>query len=160
MIGQQCVFVSANKIVCWPSVFYFCTSLVNAVLRLCSCFLRQLSEMLNFWYNSWIQSSWPPWLVFILWSTSFPQTWVLFKFFPQIFSLGLWHFFTNKFTILGLNILNLHNLSHVYFLPKSDMPEVKRALTRHLSRVFGAGKLTNHNPAQLLGDMGTRLSVR
>ena len=144
MIGQQCVFVSANKIACWPSVFYFCTSLVNAVLRLCSCFLRQLSEMLNFWYNSWIQSSWPPWLVFILWSTSFPQTWVLFKFFAQIFSLGLWHFFTNKFTILGLSILNLHNLGHVYFLPKSEMPEVKRALTHHLSRVFVAGKLTNH----------------
>lgn len=147
MIGQQCVFVSANKMACWPSVISFCTSLVNAVLRLCSCFLRQLSEMLNFCYNSWIQSSWPPWLVFILWSTSFPQTWVLFKFFAQIFSLGLWHFFTNKFTIwfLGLNILNLHNLGHVYFVPKSDMPEVKRALTHHLSRVFGAGKLTNHS---------------
>ena len=32
--------------------FSFCTSLVNAVLRLCSCFLRQLSDMLNFWHNS------------------------------------------------------------------------------------------------------------
>ena len=53
-------------------------------------------------------------------------------------------FFTDKFTILGLNILNLHNLGHVYFLPKSDMPEVKGARTHHLSRVFGAGKLTSH----------------
>ena len=74
---------------------------------------------------------------------------VLFKFFAQIFSLGLWHFFTNKFTILGLNIHNLHNLSHVYFLPKSDMPEVKRVLPRHLSRVFGAGKLTNHKRCEV-----------
>ena len=46
--------------------------------------------------------------------------------------------------MLGLNILNLHNFGHVYFLPKSDMPEVKLALTHHLSRVFGAGKLTSH----------------
>ena len=60
------------------------------------------------------------------------------------FTLGLWHFFTNKFTILGLSFLNLHNLGHIYFPPKSDMPEVKRALPHHLSRVFGAGKLTNH----------------
>ena len=52
MIGQQCVFVSANKMACWPSVVSFFTSLVNAILRLCSCFLRQLSEMLNFWHNS------------------------------------------------------------------------------------------------------------
>ena len=34
--------------------------------------------------------------------------------------------------------------SAMFILPKSDMPEVKRALTHHLSRVFGAGKLTNH----------------
>ena len=55
MIGQQCVFVSANKMACWPSVVSFCTSLVNAVLRtlrLCSCFLTHLSDMLNFWHNS------------------------------------------------------------------------------------------------------------
>ena len=52
MIGQQCVFVSANKMACWPSVVSVCTSLVNAVVRLCSCFLRQLSDMLNFWHNS------------------------------------------------------------------------------------------------------------
>ena len=53
MIGQQCVFVSANKMACWPSVVSFCTSLVNAVLRLCSCFLRQLSDMFKiFWHNS------------------------------------------------------------------------------------------------------------
>ena len=54
MIGQQCVFVSTNKMASWSSVVPFCTSLVNAVLRLCSCFLRQLliSEMLNFWHNS------------------------------------------------------------------------------------------------------------
>ena len=44
----------------------------------------------------------------------------------------------------GQNIMPTHNLGHVYFLPKSDMPEVKRALTHRLSRVFGAGKLTNH----------------
>ena len=37
---------------CWPSVVSFCTSLVNAVLRLCSCVLRQLSEIINFWHNS------------------------------------------------------------------------------------------------------------
>ena len=52
MIGQQCVFVSANKMACWPSVVSFFTSLVNAVLRLCSCFVRQLGEMLNFCHNS------------------------------------------------------------------------------------------------------------
>ena len=37
---------------CWPSVVSFFTSLVNAVLRLGSCFLRQFGEMLNFWHNS------------------------------------------------------------------------------------------------------------
>ena len=40
--------MSANKMACWSSVVSFCTSLVNAVLRLCSCFLRQFSEMLIF----------------------------------------------------------------------------------------------------------------
>ena len=95
--------------------------------------------MLNFWYNSWIQSSWLQWLVFILWCTSFPQTWVLFKFFAQIFSLGLWHFFTNKFTILGFNILNLHNLGHVYFLPKYAQGE-ERAYSPSFPR-FWCGKI-------------------
>ena len=51
VIGRQCVFVSANM-ACWPSVVSFFTSLVNAVLRLGSCFLRQFGEMLNFWHNS------------------------------------------------------------------------------------------------------------
>ena len=52
VICQQCVFVPANKMACWPSMISFYTSPVNPVLRLCSCFLRQFGEMLNFWHNS------------------------------------------------------------------------------------------------------------
>ena len=65
---------------------------------------------------------------------------MLFKFFAQIFSLGLWHFFTNKFTILGLSILNLHNLGHVYFAQIGYARGQARAYSPSFPR-FWCGKI-------------------
>ena len=52
VIGRECVFVSANKMACWPPVVSFSTSLVNAVLGLCNCFYKTVWWKLNFWHNS------------------------------------------------------------------------------------------------------------
>ena len=141
-IGQQCVFVSANKMACWPSVISFFTSLVNTVLRLCSCFLRQFGEMLNFWHNS---------------SRALDLRGLFLYSGPQVshrhgcFSSSLHKSFlwaSDIFLLINsqswVSAFSTSTTSAMFTLPKSDMPEVKRALTHHLSRVFGAGKLTNH----------------
>ena len=128
---------------CWPSVISFFTSLVNTVLRLCSCFLRQFGEMLNFWHNS---------------SRALDLRGLFLYSGPQVshrhgcFSSSLHKSFlwaSDIFSLINsqswVSAFSTSTTSAMFTLPKSDMPEVKRPLTHHLTRVFGCHNLQHQN---------------
>ena len=91
--------------------FYFPCQCCSKPL-VCSCFLRQFGEMLNFDITH-------PELVtcvacFYPLVHKFPTDMGAFQVLCANLFFGPLKFFTNKFTILGLNILNLHNLSAMF----------------------------------------------
>ena len=125
-----------------PLWFLFVLPFVNAVLRLCSCFLRQLSDMFkNFWHNS---------------SRALDLRGLFLYSGPQLFYRhGCFSSSLHKSFLWASDIFSLINsqswvstfstsTTSAMFTSCPNMPKVKSALTHHLSRVFGAGKLTNH----------------